>query len=124
MGEPLDCALHNGRSIGITLREDSIQLLLAYLFAAFIAERVFTILPQDLSHLVKHAAEGTFARLVAYEALLILYFEVIAVDLYTWQGFRAVGGERTLAFPVRHRVLSLEPSSFCLRCCRCFNAWN
>ena len=107
MGEPLDGALHDGRSFGITLREDSIQLLLAYLFAVFVAERVFTILPQNPSHLVKHAAERTFACLVAYEALLILYFEVVAVDLYAWQGFRAVGGERALAFPVRHRVLSL-----------------
>jgi hypothetical protein len=106
----LYCALNDGRGFRVAFCKDGVQLLLANVLAVLVTKRIFIILPQDLFHLVEHAAEGAFARLVADEALLILDLEVVVVDFDAWQGFRAVCGERALVFPVCHRVLSLESS--------------
>ena len=91
--EILDGAVHEGGGLWIVADQDGIELFLTNLFGRHLPERVIAGLPQRLPPFLEDVAEGTLAGLVSEESLLVLQFEVEAVDLHQWEARGAVSGD-------------------------------
>ena len=100
----LDCTLHDASRLGVALGEQAIELLLGDLVARRIPERVVTGLTQVLSPILDHVAERTLAGAIADEALVILQFDVVAVDRDRRQPFSTVCRDTGECIGVSHEV--------------------
>src|SRR5262245_12009019 len=96
LGKILDRALNHGDGFGIALFQQGIEGLLADLVAGLVAERVFARLAQRFSPFLEDVAKRSLAGAIAEEAILVLQFGIVAVDLDRRQTGGTVGGEGSL----------------------------
>ena len=90
--ELLDRAVHHGASLGVVADQDVVERLLADLVRRHLAERVLARLVQRLAPAVENLAERALRRPVAEETLVVLQFEIEAVDIDRGQPRGAVMG--------------------------------
>ena len=90
LGEFLDGAVNDAAGFRIAFGQQLVELLLRHLVGRFLAQRVGAQLAQRLAPLVQHLVEGAAAGLVADEAVLVLDFEIVAVDFDARQPLGAV----------------------------------
>ena len=86
----LDGALHDPRRFGFAVRQQGRELLLADLLARLVAERILLI-AQRFAPLVEDFPECVPVGFVAQEALVVLDFQIVAVDLDAGENRGAVG---------------------------------
>jgi hypothetical protein len=91
--EILDRPLQHARRVGVPFGHERIQLFLAYLLARLVAERILAIPAQRLAPFLQDVPKGALAGAVAEKAVLVLRFDVVAVDLHRGQMGGAVGGQ-------------------------------
>ena len=89
----LDRALDHGGGFGVAFLQDDVELGPAEIVGRRVAERVGAELAQRLAPVLQDGVEGLPARAVAEEALVVLQFEVIAVDLDRRQRLGAMRAE-------------------------------
>ena len=89
----LDGALHDRRSLGIVADEDGVENLLADVFGRFLAEWIFAGFAQRLPPFVQDIPESALADAVPQESIVILQFDVEAVDIHGGEPGCAVGGD-------------------------------
>src|SRR6185437_11245981 len=79
--ELLDRAVQQGRSLGVVTDQHVVEGLLADLLRGHVAERILARFAQGLAPAVEDLAESTLGGTVAHEALLVLQFDIEAVDI-------------------------------------------
>src|SRR6185312_2255745 len=79
--ELLDRAVQQGRSLGVVTDQHVVEGLLADLLRGHVAERILARFAQGLAPAVEDLAESTLGGTVAQEALLVLQFDIEAVDI-------------------------------------------
>ena len=88
-----DRALDDARRFGVATGQQRIEVLLGEHAARLVAERVVADLAQRLAPAFDEFAERALAGAVADEALVILEFDVVSLDLDRGQRRAAVPGE-------------------------------
>ena len=91
LGEILDRALHDAGRFRVALGQQLVELLLADVSSlGLLAERIVAVLAQRLAPVLEDVAERALAGAVAEEALVVLDFQIVAVDLDRRQASAAV----------------------------------
>src|SRR5262245_27979520 len=91
--ELLDRAVHDGRGLDIVADQYLVEHLLADLVGWLVAKRVFAGLAQRLAPAVENLAKGALAGTVAEKTVLVLQFEIEAVDFDRRQPTGPVAGD-------------------------------
>src|SRR5262249_47962729 len=105
LGEILDRALNHGRGFGVLGYQRRIEVLLADLVPGLVAEGVLARLAQRFAPFFENVAERSLAGAIAEEAVLVLQFGIIAVDLDRRQAGGAVGRDGSLRCLFGHKRL-------------------
>ena len=79
--EVFDRAVQNPAGLGIALRENGVEGLLADVLARFVAKRVLAELSQRLSPILKDGAERAFAGSIPDEAFIVFQFDIVGIDI-------------------------------------------
>ncbi len=103
LGELLDRALDDARGLGIPLREDLVELLLADFLGGRVAEGVFPRLPDPLAPVIDNRDEGPPARAVADESFRAAQLGIVRVDRDLAELLGAVGDQR-IGCCIRHAL--------------------
>jgi hypothetical protein len=90
LGEVLDRALQHAGSLQVTVGQQGVERLFADILAGLVAERVLAILAQWFAPVFEDFAKRALGDAVAEKSLVILRFQVVAVDLDRRQAWAAV----------------------------------
>ena len=93
LGEFLDRAVHQRRRHDIFADQRLVELALGDVPGGLLAERVVAVLLQRLAQGLQDFSEGALAGAVADKALIVLQFDIEAVDVYRRQTRGAVTGD-------------------------------
>src|SRR5215510_8692827 len=91
--ELLDRAVHDGRGLDVVADQHLVEHLLADLVGWLVAKGILAGLAQRLAPAVEDLAKGALAGAVAEKAVLVLQFEIEAVDVDRRQPTSPVAGD-------------------------------
>ena len=93
LGEFLDRAMHQRCGVDIVADQRRVESFLAISSGGFLPKRIVAVFLQRFAQAVENLAERALAGAVAEKAVLVLQFDVEAVDLDRRQPGGAVAGD-------------------------------
>src|SRR3569623_289827 len=108
--EFLDRTVQHGRSLDIVADQNLVELHLAKVYRGLTAERIVTALFQRLAPRNENVLNRALAGAVAQKAVLVLQFDIVAIDLDRRQPGGSVISDTDHAVLFRHMLSAPEPA--------------